>query len=246
MEQSLGGGVDYGFARSEWVDTEWNIFRHEFEATATDTTARIMLARFEAGHVYELKRFSLREINPEPTLLPASKKAKEPTPPVEIAKPVKVETPTPKPIDPKDDPKNIPQNKQLWNKAMSGKASFDYENNSGRFAIGEGVYMFETHWSPRGNDDVYVTNNGLSVEAVALVPGRGSPKRIKKASSLDFSSYYRTVKVGEQAVLRNQHGKYAVVQVNRIVNRERTPAARNLLEFSFYILPDGDDFSKAK
>ncbi len=129
---------------------------------------------------------------------------------------------------------------------MSGKASFDYESNSGCYAIGEGLYMFEIHWSPRGADDVYITSNGRSVDAVALVPGIGSPKRITQASRLDFSSYHRTVKVGEQTVLRNQHGKYAVVQVTRVVNRNRVPASRNLLEFSYYILPDGDDFSKAK
>lgn len=169
------------------------------------------------------------------------------TPPVEEIKPVVVDKPEkqePKPLDPKDDPRNQPKSKRNWNKGTSGRISFDFSQDDGRFAFGEGEYMFETSWTARGQNDIYSYRHTPSLKGIALVPGIRNPKQIRKASALNYSSYYQIVKPGDLLVLRNQHDKYAVIGVTRVINKDLVPAPRSVLEFSYYILSDGDDFSK--
>lgn len=178
------------------------------------------------------------QIPPRPSTPPTSR----PEPAVETPQPIKVEPPVQPPVD----PKNEPVNKLYWNKSMSGKMAFDFSKNKKCCAIGEVEHLFEVRWSTCTKTKVYVYNDPPSLEGVAIARGVTDPRKIREASKLDFWERSREAALGSLVVLKNRHGKYAVLRITKIVDSYRIGAPNDWLEFDYFILPDGDDFSRMK
>jgi hypothetical protein len=105
---------------------------------------------------------------------------------------------------------------------LSGRVSFDYTNNNGRYAIGEGDLLFETKWSKASNTSIHLYNDPPSIESIAVATGVSAIEQVLDASSYDSSSRSRTLQEGEVAVLKNFQGNYAAVQVVDVKDSTRS------------------------
>ncbi len=129
-------------------------------------------------------------------------------------------------------------------KRLRGTATFDYSNNDHRFAIGEGLYLFETRWSKASDERIHAYRGSSSIEAIALAKGAREIRDVTDATAYDFSSRVRSSRLGQIVVWRNLNGLYAATKIIAISDDTRG-AARDELTFEFVILPDGaTNFSK--
>lgn len=130
-----------------------------------------------------------------------------------------------------------------WDKRLKGTVTFDYSNNDHRFSIGEGLYLFETRWSKASDKCIHALRDAASIEAIALAKGASEIGAVIDASAYDFSSRYRTPKVGQVVIWRNANGLYATTKVLDIKDDTRG-ADHDELSMEFAILSDGSmDFS---
>lgn len=109
--------------------------------------------------------------------------------------------------------KFIPASEKYVSPASSGTVTFDYSNNNGHYAIGQGELMFETDWSKSGNTSIHLYHDPASIRTIALVKDTSQLKEIKDARIYDTSSRTRTVNLNQIAVLQNNNGFYAAVKV---------------------------------
>jgi hypothetical protein len=127
---------------------------------------------------------------------------------------------------------------------LRGTVGFDYSNNNQRFAIGEGLNLFETQWSKASDTRIYALNDAPSIESVAVAKGVTEIAEVQDAAAYDFSSRHRTLGLGEIALWRNMNGIYAATKILSIKDDTRG-ANHDELCFEFVILPDGSaDFSQ--
>lgn len=105
------------------------------------------------------------------------------------------------------------------NLELSGKVvDFDMTQNSGNYHIGVGEYKFYTHWSICGNDSAYCYRNGNIHQ---LGYNRSFDNILRELSSreildFDFSSWSRMISIGECVLLTNDHGKSALVKLEKV------------------------------
>jgi diaminohydroxyphosphoribosylaminopyrimidine deaminase / 5-amino-6-(5-phosphoribosylamino)uracil reductase len=95
---------------------------------------------------------------------------------------------------------------------MAGEASFDYEQQDGRFAIhadDDPTVSFQTRWTGRSADGVYAVGPR---DGVALARHIRAFDEIDDATALDFDSHSQPVAVGGVVGFRNDHG-VALVKV---------------------------------
>jgi sefir domain protein len=95
---------------------------------------------------------------------------------------------------------------------------FDMKQNSGNYHIGVGEYKFDTHWSTCGDDSAYCYRNG---NICHLGYNSSFDNILRELSSteilsFDFSSPSRTISTGECALLINDHGKSALVKLEKV------------------------------
>ncbi len=128
--------------------------------------------------------------------------------------------------------------------SLTGEAVFDYSSHNGCYVIGHGELEFETNWSKASDKDIYICNDPLSINGVALARGCTSIAQVPNAESLDYTSRIRTPKCGEIVVLRNVNGFYAAVHVMKIKDDTRGDD-KDELRFRYAIQADGsDDFTE--
>lgn len=107
----------------------------------------------------------------------------------------------------------MPVSEKYVSPATSGIVSFDYSNNNGKYAIGQGDLMFETDWSTAGVNSIHLYRDPPSIKTIALVKNTADIKSIKDARNYDSSSRARTVHLNQIAVLQNTNGFYAAIKV---------------------------------
>lgn len=110
----------------------------------------------------------------------------------------------------------VPANEKYVSPSVSGIVEFDYSNNNGRYVIGQGELMFETHWSKKGGSSIYILNNPPSIAKIAVTKDVTEIKNIKDARIYDGSSNTRSVHLNQIAVLQNSNGFYAAVKTLKI------------------------------
>lgn len=103
--------------------------------------------------------------------------------------------------------------------APSGRVTFDYSNNNGRFVIGAGDMAFETAWSAGSNTSVHAYADPPSIRSVALATGVQEIADISDATEYDTSSRVRTPRLGEIVVWCNTAGYYAATRVEALKSR---------------------------
>lgn len=122
--------------------------------------------------------------------------------------------------------------------AHSGTVTFDYSNNDGRFAIGDGVFLFETMWSKASDVSIRAYSDPASIDGVAIAKGAQGISEVGDASALDYSSRSRTVGKGQVLVLRNVNGIYAAIKVLDVRDESRLDE-RDELTFEYVIGSEG-------
>jgi len=132
------------------------------------------------------------------------------------------------------------------NQRLSGRVTFDYSNNNGKYIIGNDELLFETAWSKASGDSIYIINDPPSIKGVALAIGKHRISDIINASSYDMTSRTRTPQEGEIVILKNRFGNYAALKIIDIKDRTRSDD-RDELTFEYVINPNGyTDFSQQK
>ena len=119
----------------------------------------------------------------------------------------------------------------------SGTVSFDYSNNDGKYRIGHGEQMFKTKWGRRGENDIYLYKDPVSLGTIAVTDKRAIGE-IDDASVYDGSSNNRILTVGEISVLRNAHGFWAAVRIINIENKNMG-SDHDELTFEYVIQTNG-------
>lgn len=130
------------------------------------------------------------------------------------------------------------KSKNYASKRLSGRNSFNYSNNNGRFVIGSNELLFETKWSKASDDSIHVYNDPVSINGVALVKGTPTINLISNAKSYDFSSRCRTPEEGDIVLFENSYGNFAAVKVLDIKDSTRSDSIDELT-FEYVINPDG-------
>ncbi|MDQ7909038.1 toll/interleukin-1 receptor domain-containing protein [Phytohabitans sp. ZYX-F-186] len=126
-----------------------------------------------------------------------------------------------------------------------GSVTFDHSNNDGRYVLGSGDMTFTLKTSNAGKGSVYVYNDPVDIQLVALAAGITEPSQISDASVHDSSSRSRHIRQGDAVVLRNSNGYWAVVCVDEVHTRDSAPSGRPSLSFRYAIQPDRTaDFSR--
>lgn len=134
--------------------------------------------------------------------------------------------------------KFIPTNEKYVSPATSGIATFDYSNNNGKFAIGQGELMFETQWSKASNTSIHIYTNPPTIRTVAIVKDTENIYEIRDARNYDSSSRVRTVKLNQITVLQNNNGFYAAIKVLSIKDDSRGDR-NDEISFEYFIQTNG-------
>jgi hypothetical protein len=137
----------------------------------------------------------------------------------------------------------IPTNERYCSPATKGKVTFDYSNNNGRYTIGQGELMFETHWSKASNTSIHIYNSSNSVKTVAYVKDIADITMIKDARVYDTSSKARTIGTNQIGLLQNMNGFYAAIKVLSIKDDSRGDE-HDEITFEYHIQTNGSpDFT---
>jgi hypothetical protein len=119
--------------------------------------------------------------------------------------------------------------------SLEGEVEFNYTNNDGRFVIGTGDRAFTLALSTAGHGSIHIYNDPSDIKTVALAAGLRSPSQVGDASSYDGSSRFRTIQVGDGAVIRNQNNYWAAVFIDEVVTRESSPTGESKIAFRYCI-----------
>lgn len=123
---------------------------------------------------------------------------------------------------------------EFHNPALKGEASFDYKRNSGSYTIGEGDYIFVTHWSECGHNSIHGYKD--YVFRLGYNPTYKEFPSPNEFINFDFSSRAKAVHVGEIVLLENRNHKFAALKVTKVV--QRIEDINHLLEFEYKIYKD--------
>jgi hypothetical protein len=121
--------------------------------------------------------------------------------------------------------------------ALSGRVTFDFSNNNGRYVIGAGDMAFETAWSSGGKAAIHAYSDPPSIRSVALAIGAKTIAHIKDASKYDTSSRARTPRLGEILVWQNTAGYFAAVRIESLKARSHGDD-HDEVSFSYEIQPN--------
>ena len=134
--------------------------------------------------------------------------------------------------------KFFPSSEKYISPAIRGRVAFDYSNNNGRYCIGSGELMFETHWSKSSDRNIILYNDPHSILTVAVVKDRQQISEIDDARIYDGSSRTRHLKFGQIAVIKNANGFFAAIKIISIKDDTRGSQFDELI-FDYVIQTNG-------
>jgi hypothetical protein len=108
---------------------------------------------------------------------------------------------------------------------LSGTVIFDYSNNDGRFVVGNGDMLFETHWSRAGTDSIHAYNDAPSIRSIAIADGKRDFSELEDVSIFDNSSRVRSPQRDEIVIWQNTAGYYLATKINYVRSRGHGAAA---------------------
>ena len=104
--------------------------------------------------------------------------------------------------------------------AMSGEVVLQDYDEDQSLPIGSGAWTFETIWSKGSKQLIHLYDTPPSITGVALAKGCTSISQVVDASSLNYARV-ASIPLGGVAVLRNNNGFYAAIQVLEIKDYTR-------------------------
>lgn len=115
-----------------------------------------------------------------------------------------------------------------------GVASFDFENNSGRFLIrGANGQMFETEWSGCGGDKIYAYRDNVKLVSDE-VDWADFPADAESFADLDWEQRAPTITKGKYVVFLNAAGQFLCCKILDVKNKT-CEADDDLLVFEFKV-----------
>ncbi len=117
--------------------------------------------------------------------------------------------------------KFMPSSEKYVSPATTGRVTFDYSNNNGRYCIGSDELMFEIDLSKSSDWNIHLHNYPSSISIVAVAKDCGEIEDIIDARKYDGSSRVRQPNIGQVAVLQNRNGYWAAIKVLRIKDDTR-------------------------
>ena len=94
--------------------------------------------------------------------------------------------------------------------ALDGTVVFHFDNNNGNYALGNGEYRFDTHWSRSGNDSIHAYGQIGFDSNLTEFPD------IEQLQTLDYSSSVRTIHTGQIVVFENEHCHFAAIKLGHV------------------------------
>ncbi|MDR3176364.1 MAG: hypothetical protein LBU06_07530 [Desulfovibrio sp.] len=131
--------------------------------------------------------------------------------------------------------KNI--NLKYLSTQYKGQITFNYSNNNGDYAIGDGELLFELKFSKASDTAIYLYSDPPSILAIASVKNVSEITHISNAEEYDQSSRCRTIQINEIAILKNVNLFYAAIKIINIKDDMRG-ADNDEITFDYMILPD--------
>lgn len=123
------------------------------------------------------------------------------------------------------------------NPKLEGRAVFNYTDNDGKYTVGNGECVFETHWSKASDTSIHVYRDGTNIQGLAVALDAKEFADIRDASIFNMSSRVRTLKEGEIVVMQNRQGYFAAIRIVDVRDRDRTDD-RDELIFDYCIIND--------
>jgi hypothetical protein len=121
--------------------------------------------------------------------------------------------------------------------ATTGRVSFDYSNNNGRYVVGAGDMGFETAWSEGSENSIHAYADPPSIRSMALAVGAREIEDIADAEAYDSSSRVRSPRLGEIVVWQNTAGYFLATKIEDLKCRSRGAAADRVV-FNYAIAPN--------
>lgn len=134
--------------------------------------------------------------------------------------------------------KFFPSNEKYVSPAMSGRITFDYSNNNGRYFIGQGELAFVLAFSKSSDTNIQLYNDPHEINTVAIAKGIEHIADIEDARIFDGSSRVRRPRIGQVAVLQNTNGFYAAIKIISVKDDSRGPDEDEVV-FDYLIQTNG-------
>ncbi len=116
----------------------------------------------------------------------------------------------------------LPNSEKYVSPATSGKVTFDYSNNNGRYFIGQGELAFELDFTKSSDTCIQLYNDPPGIRTIAIAKGVNHIAEIEDARDFDGSSRARRPQVGQVAVLQNTNGFYAAIKILSVKDDTRS------------------------
>ncbi len=118
---------------------------------------------------------------------------------------------------------------QYHSPAMNDIVNFRYDNNNGKYTIGNGDYAFETKWSRADNNSIYVYGE------IGYIPGENVIPDLGHLYDYDYSSNVRTIKTGEIIIFKNSNHHFAAVKLVQVKSSNHgNPNDEMIFEYHIY------------
>ena len=134
--------------------------------------------------------------------------------------------------------KFIPSSERYVSPSPSGRVTFDYSNNNGRYCIGSGKLMFELDLIKSSDWNIQLLNDPSCIRTVAIAKGCSEIDDIADARRYDGSSRTRRPGIGQVAVLQNENGYWAAVKILGIKDDTRSDEHDEVI-FDYVIQTNG-------
>lgn len=130
--------------------------------------------------------------------------------------------------------KNYYNNK---NTDKDDEVKFIYSSNNGLYLIGKDDYLFGIEFSTASTECIHVYNDHKTIDSIAIVDGIINFEDFNFERKYDGTSRSRSPKIGEIVLLKNIHGKYALLKIENIKVKSRGDNADEV-KFVYKILGD--------
>lgn len=123
------------------------------------------------------------------------------------------------------------QSIEFCSPALEGTVEFDYKRNSGSFIIGEGKYTFNLLFSECGYDSIYCYRDHIL--RIGYNPQYNEFPQEADFLKFDYSSRYKTLKIGELIILENNAHQFAAIKILDV--KKNTFDIGHLVKFNYRI-----------
>ena len=110
----------------------------------------------------------------------------------------------------------------------SGSVVFRFDNNNGNYILGNGEYVFQTHWSRCGNNSIYAVGN------IGFSPELTDYPQLEDIINLDFTSRTRTIRTNQIVVYMNEFSHFVAIKLGAVKSSSHG-YPYDEMQFDYYI-----------